>query len=146
MRWYNGRRIDVRRIIDEKNLYERTLVNNRALMDGFGTPCTYWKNTAFNEHGERLPIEEGNKCYCWSTQDSQPDARHLLCLGTGILSAYQKYGYKEITLAAPSKYAKVGTGIIPYLINEKPAALTWSTSTSGSSDLESNEIVLDDFF
>ena len=108
MRWTNYR-TDPHTIIKNKSLINRTLLLDRAKMDAAGSPCTYFKNWAFNEDGT---IRSGlTKCYCWSGQESQPDKKHALCMGTGYLEGYQKYGYKEIVFSTPSPITKTA-GIV----------------------------------
>ena len=93
-------------------------------MRAAGTPCTFWRNMAITSTGTYRT--NMTKCYCWaspiegggsvSTQAVQPDRRHFLCYGTGILDTddvggvglivgggYQKYGYREHIISTPTK-------------------------------------------
>lgn len=100
MRWPNTYRHDPRRIIDGKNVYFQTIAKLKVKMSAGGTPCTYWKNTSLDEFG--VFNTSTPKCWCYSDSSSQPNPRHPLCMGTGVLSGYQKYGYHEEVYAAPS--------------------------------------------
>lgn len=109
MRWLGTYRHDPRTIIDTYKLYEQSLNKNRLTIQANGTPCTYYNNTAWNEFGQFNKIS--TKCFCYNTEKAQPDSRHYLCMGTGVLSGYQKYGFVEEVLAAPSIAA--GNVIMP---------------------------------
>lgn len=113
MRWTNPhRQPDIRRVIDGYHLYERTLMLLRTKMAGAGSPCTYWKNEAIDFYGKLNT--DLTKCYCWEKDDesdapttsvkSSPDKDHFLCMGTGMLGGYQKYGYEEIVFSTPCDY------------------------------------------
>lgn len=108
MRWTNNR-IDPHSIIKDKALINRTLLFNRSKMDAAGFPCTYYKNMTFNPDGTIRPGL--TKCYCWSGQEAQPDRKHALCMGTGYLEGYQKYGYNETVISTPSTLTKT-SGIV----------------------------------
>src|SRR5271157_679443 len=107
MRWSQGDRLpNIKAVIDRYHLYDRTLDRNLQKMRGSGSPCTSWRNTSITPTGT-LPVGE-TKCYCWSLPDgssnasSTPDKKHFLCMGTGYLKGYQKYGYEEIIISTPS--------------------------------------------
>ena len=123
MRWANsGRLPDIKRVIDRFQLYDRILQRNTALIQGYGTPCTSYRNTSINEIGVSPDPDTSIKCYCWSTpvagggstytQEMQPDRFHFLCSGTGWLEVnnsvggYQKFGYKEHIFSTPSKLTR----------------------------------------
>lgn len=113
MRWTNPhRQPDIRRAIDGYRLYDRTLMLLRTKMAGAGSACTYWKNEAIDFYGKLN--ENLTKCYCWSKDEetdnpttsikAQPNKDHFLCMGTGMLGGYQKYGYEEIVFSTPSTH------------------------------------------
>lgn len=81
-------------------------------MRGGGTPATYYRNTSITFYG--TAPTDAVKCYCWGTgTDKQhPDRSHPLCMGTGYLSGYQKYGYEEIVVSTPSNVTKSSNIII----------------------------------
>lgn len=110
MRWTNTTRTNIRSLVDKYHLYDRTLNNNRVLLNGFGSPCTLFKNSTVTPLGNVAP--NLTKCYCWNSQSNTPDRSHILCDGTGYLEGYQKYGYKEYTLSTPSTYAYTSPNII----------------------------------
>ena len=109
MRWGNPFRVDPRSVIDKYQLYNRTLNRNRAKMRGAGSPCTVYRNSAITLYGT---APEGlKKCYCWSKSgddesateiNSQPKRDHFLCMGTGYLQGYDRYGYGSIVVSNPS--------------------------------------------
>lgn len=108
MRWQNPYRFpDIRKTIDKYGLYDRTLMMLRTKMAGAGSPCTYWRNMGITFYGT-LPTDL-TKCYCWQKNSSdptgnqsQPKRDHFLCMGTGYLKGYQKYGYDEIVISTPN--------------------------------------------
>lgn len=104
MRWTNTYRHNVRSIVDKFNIYNQVIERNHLKMRGTGTPCTYYKNTAFDDLGNFNV--NATKCYCYTTQTggtmAAPDPRHSLCQGTGVLSGYQRYGYSEHVYASTS--------------------------------------------
>lgn len=104
MRWTSRSRTDVRGVIDKFQLYDRTISELRVKLRGSGVPCTFYRNTAIDAYGSLN--KTGVKCYCWGSQEGQPDRSHFLCMGTGFLSSYQKYGYEEITISTPSTVTK----------------------------------------
>jgi len=120
MRYPGTYRHDPRGIIDKFNLYPQVININRVKMQAAGTPSTYYKNTSVDEFGNYN--KTGIRCYCWKEGiDSQPNPRHALCLGTGVLSGYQKYGFTEEVFAIPSvKYYNLTlpSFIIPYSSND----------------------------
>ena len=110
MRWPGNIRHDPRSIIDNYRLYELAISHNRVKMQGEGTPGTYYSNTSIDEFG--VFNTSAVKCYCYnSSANAQPNPRHYLCMGTGVLSGYQKYGYMEHVFAMPS--AAVGDLTVP---------------------------------
>lgn len=121
MRWTNTYRHDPRRIIDNKNIYFQTIERLKVKMLAGGTPCTYWKNTSLDMFG--IFNTSATRCFCYQKGSSQPDPRHALCMGTGVLSGYQKYGFYEEVYASPS----IGSTII-----KNPQAQVSSTDYSVS--------------
>jgi len=110
MRWTAPHRYpNIRDTIDRYHLYDRTLTLLRAKMNGAGSPCTYWRNKAITFYGTL--DENMTKCYCWKKSEetdsgttevkSSPNRDHFLCMGTGVLEGYQKYGYHEIVFSTP---------------------------------------------
>jgi hypothetical protein len=99
-------------------------------MAGAGSPCTYWKNESIDFYGKFNT--DLTQCYCWDKDDSsdnpttaskaQPDKDHFLCMGTGMLGGYQKYGYEEIVFSTPSTFTTSN------------AALTVGTDSTGEPD------------
>lgn len=109
MRWGNPFRVDPRSVIDKYQIYNRVLNRNRAKMRGAGSPCTLFRNSAITLYGT---APEGlTKCYCWDKSgdsdndtevNSQPRRDHFLCMGTGYLEGYEKYGYETFVISTPS--------------------------------------------
>ena len=104
MHWATPARGDIRRVVDRNHLYNRIINNNRIILDGHGTPVTYWRNTSVSAIGKAPKVTEGAiKCYCWDTNQAQPDKKHVVCQGTGWLThTYQKYGYQDHVFSTPS--------------------------------------------
>lgn len=108
MRWAVPFRVDPRSVIDKYHLYDRTLNRNRAKMRGAGSPCTIYTNPMVTLYGTEP--ENLTKCYCWEKTSeveetdikSQPNRDHFLCMGTGYLQGYGKYGYEDIVISTPS--------------------------------------------
>jgi hypothetical protein len=109
MKWAVPFRVDPRSVIDKYKLYNRILNRNRAKMRGAGSPCTLYRNSAITLYG--TAPENLTKCYCWSKSgdddtateiNSQPKRDHFLCMGTGYLQGYDKYGYGSIIASTPS--------------------------------------------
>ena len=145
MRWANptGRLPDLRRVIDTAHLYNRVLNKNRTILDGHGTPVTYWRNLAYSKEG-RSPYLDPTaiKCYCWDAQATGPDKNHFLCLGTGWLThSWQKYGYAETILSTPSPVTKDPKII---LTGERNSAYTLSGNAL-SGDIVTERITLTKF-
>ena len=119
MKWSVPFRVDPRSVIDKYHLYDRTLNRNRAKMRAAGSPCTLFRNSAITLYGT---APEGlTKCYCWSKSgddelatevNSQPKKDHFLCMGTGYLQGYTKYGYKSIVISTPSNLTFASSNII----------------------------------
>ena len=125
MRWTNNR-IDPRRIIKDHALINRTLLIDRSKMAAAGSPCTAFKNQTWNPDGT---IRAGlTKCYCWDAQQAAPDKKHSLCMGTGYLEGYQKYGYKEVVISTPSTITKT-PGIIISATDKPNDSFTMSSTT-----------------
>ena len=124
MVWTVDRLPNVKTIVNRYHLYERTINRNVQKMRAAGTPCTFWRNMAITSTGTYRT--NMTKCYCWaspiegggsvSTQAVQPDRRHFLCYGMGIIDTddvggvglivgggYQKYGYREHIISTPTK-------------------------------------------
>jgi len=109
MRWTSPFRFpNIRTTIDKYGLYKRTLMMLRTKMAGAGSPCIYWRNTAVTFYGTNP--ENETRCYCWQKGDgdnpagdvSQPRRNHALCMGTGYLKGYQRYGYEEKVISTPN--------------------------------------------
>lgn len=109
MRWTNTTRTNIRSVLDNKQIYNRILNTNRVLLNGFGSPCTLYKNSTISPHGTE--VKGLTRCYCWNSQNNSPDRSHILCDGTGYLEGYQKYGYTEYTLSTPSTYSSMSSNI-----------------------------------
>jgi hypothetical protein len=124
LHWTAEKLPNVKTVVNRYHLYERTINRNVQKMRAAGTPCTFWRNMAMTSTG--IYRTDFTKCYCWaspiegggsvSTQAVQPDRRHFLCYGTGILDTddeggigritgggYQKYGYREHIISTPTK-------------------------------------------
>lgn len=104
MKWPTRSRTDVRGVIDRYLIYDHVISQLRVKLRGCGTPCTLYKNVANTFYG-LAPTNE-TKCYCWDEEKAQPDRAHFLCLGTGYLGGYQKYGYQEHVISTPSTVTK----------------------------------------
>lgn len=143
MRWANPFRVDPRSVIDKYKLYNRILNRNRAKMRGAGSPCTLFRNSAITLYGT---APEGlTKCYCWSKSgdddnatdiNSQPRKDHSLCLGTGYLEGYEKYGYDTIVVSTPSTLTHSSSNI---LVAQDSKGEPNKIIISGTSVLESVE-------
>jgi hypothetical protein len=138
---------DVKGVMDRYGILNRMINRNRVKMAGAGSPCTYWRNSAISKTG--LTPEGLTKCYCWATptgsgdsQQSAPDRRHFLCMGTGYLEGYQKYGYKETVLSTPSAFTKSSQNLV--ISGERGSAYSL-TGTSLSETLTSGVITLTRF-
>jgi len=90
---------------------------NRVKMRGAGTPCISFRNSAITFYG-KAPTGL-TKCYCWGSQANQPDRMHTLCMGTGYLSGYQRYGYEEFVVSTPSTVTKDAVIVTSQLSGEK---------------------------
>ena len=133
MQWSMERLPNVKKIVDRYHLYDRTVNRNVQKMRAAGTPCTFWRNMSITEIGT-FP-DNVVKCYCWTTpvegggttnlQVAQPDRKHFLCSGTGILDSnvvgtigqvvgggYQKYGYREHLFSTPTKLTKSSNNLV----------------------------------
>jgi hypothetical protein len=104
MRWPIRSRTDVRGVLERNLIYDHVISQLRVKMRGCGTPCTLYKNVANTFYG-LAPTNE-TKCYCWDEEKAQPDRSHFLCLGTGYLGGYQRYGYQEHVISTPSTVTK----------------------------------------
>lgn len=143
MKWSVPFRVDPRSVIDKYHLYDRTLNRNRAKMRGAGSPCTLYRNSAITLYGT---APEGlTKCYCWSKSgdddtateiQSQPKRDHFLCMGTGYLDGYTKYGYSSIVVSTPSNLTFSSSTI---LVSRDSSGEPDRIIISGSSQLESVE-------
>jgi len=145
MRWTHGDRIPaIKSVMDRYNILNRMVDRNRAKMWAAGSPCTYWRNSGITSIGTQNTEE--TKCYCWSTpedgdsQQSAPDRKHFLCMGTGYLSGYQKYGYNEITLSTPSTWTKSSSNIV---ISGTRGSSFIISGSSQSETLTSERFILD---
>ena len=118
MRWTVPFRPDVNRVFAKYHLFDRTINMLRAKLANGGSPCTYWQNQAVGEYGTFNT--DATKCYCWHTEDeadttktrSQPDRDHFLCMGTGVLEGYKKFGYEEIVFSTPSEHTVSSDSLI----------------------------------
>lgn len=104
MRWTSRQRTEIRGVIDKFQIYDHVISMLRTKMRGAGTPCTLFSNSAISFYG--TAPEHLTKCYCWGNQENQPNRSHFLCLGTGYLEGYQRYGYEEIVVSTPSTVTK----------------------------------------
>jgi len=104
MRWPIRSRTDVRGVINRYRIYDHVISQLRVKLRGCGTPCTLYKNVANTFYG--LAPTDQTRCYCWDEEKAQPDRSHFLCMGTGYLGGYQKYGYEEIVVSTPSTVTK----------------------------------------
>lgn len=152
MRWTIPYRLpNIKQTIDHYHLYNRTLMLLRTKMAGAGSPCTYWKNTAIDIYG-RLDASK-TKCYCWKKTESddeimqsQPDRSHALCIGTGILEGYQKYGYEEIVVSTPSTVTFSSDEIVVGQdATGEPDRFVMSSNSSTEEYLETENFVLTNF-
>jgi len=115
MRWTLERLPNIKKVVDKYKIYERILARNLEKMRGSGSPCTSWTNVGITKIG--LLNQTEIKCYCWSNMDGtnaqigNPDKRHFLCMGTGFLRGYQKYGYCEEVISTPSPVT-LSSGIV----------------------------------
>jgi hypothetical protein len=153
MRWTTPVRVDPRSVIDKYHLYERTLNLLRAKMRGAGSPCTYFRNSAITLYGTE---PEGLvKCYCWSKSGddsnanqikSSPDRDHALCMGTGYLEGYQKYGYHHLVVSTPSDVT-LSSNNISVLTNSNgtPTAFSISSPTSTLEYIDTENFILENF-
>lgn len=141
MKWTNPIRVDVRGVIDKHQLYYRQINVNRAKMRGSGTPATYFRNTGLTFYG--TAPKNAVKCYCWGTgtDKENPDRTHALCMGTGYLSGYQKYGYEEIVISTPSTLTKSSN----ILISEQKKFVISGSVTSTSETIETETFTLSNF-
>ena len=104
MRWTNRSRTDIRSVTDKYQIYDFVISQLRTKMRGAGSPCTYYHNFSKTFIGTVNPLS--TKCYCWNSQQGSPDRTHTLCMGTGYLEGYQKYGYNEDVISIPSPVTK----------------------------------------
>ena len=152
MKWSNPFRVDPRSVIDKYYLYNRIINRNRAKMRGAGSPCTLFRNSAITLYGT---APEGlTKCYCWNKSGddnettqivSQPRRDHTLCMGTGYLEGYGKYGYESIIISTPSNLTFSSSNII---VAQDSKGEPDRINISGSSLIESFEtenFTLDNF-
>jgi len=117
VRWAAGDRLPtIKTVLDRYRILNRMVDRNRTKMLAAGSPCTYWRNVSIDKMGAL--VQGQIKCYCWATptggdsQQSAPDRKHSLCMGTGFLSGYQKYGYTEIVLSTPSTLTKSSANLV----------------------------------
>jgi len=152
MRWTTPFRVDPRLIIDKYHLYERTLNRNRAKMRAAGTPCTYYRNSAITLYG--TAPDDLTKCYCWSkTEDaetkeikSSPNRDHFLCMGTGYLQGYTKYGYHHIVVSTPSDISFSSNSIsVGQDQSGEPDRFSMSSASSTEEYLDTENFTLDSF-
>lgn len=130
MRWPQRPRTEIRGVIDRFQIYDHILAQSRTKMRGAGSPCTYFRNTSITFYGT-APTNE-TKCYCWTTGDkNQPDRNHFVCMGTGYLSGYQKYGYHEHTVTTTSTVTKDAFVVISGERNSK-FIISSPTQTQGT--------------
>jgi len=129
MKWTSIARTDVRSIIDKYQLYDRQVEINRIKMRGAGAPCTCYYNSALTFYGT-APLEL-TRCYCWDEQSASPRRDHFLCMGTGYLSGYQKYGYNETVISTPS-IANDGITIDNNIVIQNERFILSGSTTSGN--------------
>lgn len=109
MKWSAPRLPNIRNISDRFHIYDRVVNNNREIITGSGSPVTSWNNMAITSTG-RISTTL-TRCYCWDAQKGQPDRKHFLCGGTGMLGGWQKYGYQEEVFSTTNTYT-TSTGTI----------------------------------
>lgn len=153
MRWTSPFRYpNIRNTIDKYHLYDRTLMMLRTKMAGSGSPCTYWRNSALSFYGTL--DETATKCYCWKITDDneisktigQPRRDHALCMGTGVLKGYQKFGYKEIVVSTPSTVTFSSSAItIGRDASGEPDRFMISSATSIDEYVETENFTLTNF-
>lgn len=142
MRWAMDRLPNIKGVIDRYHLLDRILARNLEKMRGAGSPCVSWRNVGLKPDGT-LSTDE-TKCYCWTTADGQvgsPDKKHFLCMGTGFLRGYQKYGYDEIVVSTPSTLTHSANVIIG---GTRGSAISIS-GTSTSENVLTERFLLEDF-
>ena len=116
LRWMADRLPNVKTVMDRYHILDRMVNRNLTKMRAAGSPATYWRNSAVGITG--ITPAGLTKCYCWatptggSTQQSTPDRTHFLCIGTGYLEGYQRYGYTEVVLATTSTFTKSSANIL----------------------------------
>lgn len=141
MRWTQRARTDIRGVVEKFDIYGKVLAESRQKLRGAGTPCTYYQNMSISYYG--TAPKTATKCYCWENQQVAPDRSHFLCLGTGYLEGYQKYGYAEHTFSTPSPFLSRDAAIV--ITGERGGVYTLSSNTVTQGDLTFNRITLDNF-
>jgi len=140
MKWTTDRLPHIKGVMDRYHILDRMVNRNRTKMLAAGSPCTYWRNSATALTGT---IVTGlTRCYCWGAQEGTPDRTHFLCMGTGYLEGYQKYGYTDIVIATPSNLTKSSNSLI---ISGERGSYYIISGTSTSETLTTERITLNDF-
>jgi hypothetical protein len=140
MKWTTDRLPHIKGVMDRYHILDRMVNRNRTKMLAAGSPCTYWRNSATALTGT---IVTGlTRCYCWGAQEGAPDRTHFLCMGTGYLEGYQKYGYNEVVFSTPSDLTKSSNNLV--ITGEKGSSYTIS-GTSTSETLATARITLTNF-
>jgi len=142
MQWTQRARTDIRGVIDKFDIYGRVLAESRQKIRGAGAPCTYYENMSITYYG--TAPKNATKCYCWDSQQTAPDRSHFLCLGTGYLEGYQKYGYKEHTLSTPSTFFAKDPAIIK--TGDRGGVYALSSNTLLQADITFDKIMLHNFY
>lgn len=141
MRWPSRSRTDVRGVVDRYEIYDHILENLRVKMRGAGSPCTYFHNATRTSTGTLAT--NLTRCYCYGAQETQPDRTHFLCLGTGYLEGYQKYGFQEYVLGTPSPNLTKDSIVI--ITGDRNSTFTFSSPTALNARIESPDIPLTRF-
>lgn len=85
---------DPKGVIDNKHILDSIIDKNETVLKSSGSPMTIWKHYPF-----------GPYCTCAIGEDKKqikPDSNCRICMGTGYINGYQKYGYYTYTYAADS--------------------------------------------
>jgi len=136
----------IKSVMDRYRILNRMVDRNRSKMWAAGSPCTYWRNVSIDKMGALVTNQ--TKCYCWATpagadsQQSQPDRKHFLCMGTGFLSGYQKYGYNEITFSTLSTLSKSSANLV--ITGDRGSSYILSGTTLAET-LTTDKVILTNF-
>ncbi len=140
MKWPSRSRTDIRGVIDRFQIYDHVITQLRTKLRGCGTPCSLYSNVAITFYG--TAPENETKCYCWNEEKAQPDRAHFLCLGTGYLRGYQKYGFDEQVVSTTSIVTKDSNIEIG---GEEGSLFTISSNTSRTGSITTERFTLTRF-